>query len=215
MTKRNHVVPRKYLWWFRLPDPSESSAGMVWMYDRVVRKWTKVPVHNAGVIKNFYQEEDEVGLADQVEGPALRSIEKLHGGHQIDFEERLKVAWYAYAMLARVPSARELAKRILVEDADLMVKRTVEAAREAYRVTEIPITEHIEEMFREMVDNIEADPSALPDGLYDEMVQRVWYGSETNISGPTAEASTTPAPVAKLGRPAPEPPELDLHPLAD
>lgn len=44
---------------------------------------------------------------------------------------------------------------------------------------------------------------------------KVWYGSETNFSGPTAEASTTPAPVAKLGRPAPEPFELDLHPLED
>ena len=179
MTKRNHVVPRKYLWWFRIPDPSESSTGKVWMYDRVSRKWTNVPVHNAGVIKNFYQGEDEVGLADQVEGPALRPMEKLHGGHQIDFEERLKVAWYAYAMLARVPRAREVAKRILVEDSELMVKQTIEAAREAYRVAEIPVPERIEEIFREMVDDIEADPSALPDDLYDEMVQRVWYSSET------------------------------------
>ena len=44
---------------------------------------------------------------------------------------------------------------------------------------------------------------------------KVWYGSETNINGSAAETSTAPALVAKLERLAPEPFELDLHPLED
>ena len=122
MTKRNHVVPREYLWWFRVPDPSGSSPAMVWMYDKVSRKWTMVPVHDAGVRKNFYRGEDEVGLADEVEQPAQRPLEKLRSGHQIDFDERLKVAWYVYAMMTRVPAAREVARGTVVENSELWIK---------------------------------------------------------------------------------------------
>ena len=47
MTKRNHVVPREYLRWFKTPDPLGTRDAMVWMYDKVSREWTEVPVHNA------------------------------------------------------------------------------------------------------------------------------------------------------------------------
>ena len=44
---------------------------------------------------------------------------------------------------------------------------------------------------------------------------KVWYVSETNFCGLTAEACTAPALVAKLERLAPELFELDLQLLED
>ena len=186
VTKRNHVVPREYLRWFRVSETSNSRAAMVWMYDRVSRKWTLVPVQDAGVRKNFYHGEDEVGLADQVEQPAQGPLEKLRSGLQIDSEERLKVAWYVYAMMTRVPAARELARRTVAQDSELWIKQIIEDARAVYRIAGLPVPEGVEDQLGEMVAGIEADPTELPFDLYDDIVKRVLYDSE--IGGPPETA---------------------------
>ena len=187
MTKRNHVVPREYLRWFTASDHSGSRAAMVWMYDRTSRKWTVVPVHDAGVRKNFYRGEDEVGLADEVEQPAQGPLEKLRDEHQIDFDDRLKVAWYVYAMMTRVPAAREVARSTVVENSELWIKQSIEDERALHSIAEVPVSGSQEELLQKVVGDIEADPTALPFDLYDEMVKPVWYDSETGGPPETAK----------------------------
>ena len=179
MTKRNHVVPKKYLWWFRITDLPDVRRAIVWMYDRMRKKWIEVPVGDAAVRKHYYREEDEVGLADKVEYPAQHPLEKLRIGHQISFEDRLKVAWYVYAMMVRVPMARDLARRTIDEQSEQWVKQTIDRVRAAHQFADIPISEQREEMLRKLVNDVKADPTALPYDLYDDMVGRVWYDSDS------------------------------------
>ena len=186
-TKRNHVVPKEYLRRFAVPG---SHDEMVWMYDRTTGKWTETSVTNAGVKKHFYHQDDETGLSEKVESPAQAPLKKLRCRDPIDPEERMMVAWYVYTMLMRGPTTRNLVKKIMSENLEQnvkYVKEAIEYQRAVYRIAEIAVPEDVEDLFRKLENDIEADPTALPSGVYDYVSNRVLYKSETE-EGPLKRA---------------------------
>ena len=179
-TKRNHIVPMEYLWWFRIPSPQVEGNEVVYMYDKRGRKWIETPIQNAAVRKKYYHQDDETGLADEVENPAQNPLKKLRNGETIDLDERLKVSWYVYAMTARVPIARARAGRIIEDNSERWAEDTVNELRMAHEITGIPISEERQQYMDEMVERLKHDPTDLPNGLYEEMLTRVQYKSNTN-----------------------------------
>ena len=153
---------------------------MIYMYDKRGRKWIETPIQNAAVRKKYYHQDDETGLADEVENPAQNPLRKLREGETIDFEERLKISWYIYAMMARVPIARALAGSIIEDNSELWAVDTVKELRLAHEVAGIPISEGRQQYMDEMVERLKRDPTDLPDGLYEEMMTRVQYKSNAN-----------------------------------
>ena len=101
-TKRNHYIPQAYLRHFASPNDSEK----VHVFDKESERWMLTNVLNAGVWNDFYSDEDEKRLSDEIEFPANFALAKLRGGQCIDADERLKVALYLESMIKRVPSTR-------------------------------------------------------------------------------------------------------------
>ena len=101
-TKRNHYIPKEYLRHFASPNDSEK----VHVFDKESERWMLTNVLNAGVWNDFYSDEDEKRLSDEIEFPANFALAKLRGGQCIDADERLKVALYLESMIKRVPSTR-------------------------------------------------------------------------------------------------------------
>ena len=89
-TKRNHYIPKAYLRHFASPNDPEK----VHVFDKESERWMLTNVVNAGVWNDFYSDEDEKRLSDEIEFPANSALAKLRGGQCMDAEERLKVALY-------------------------------------------------------------------------------------------------------------------------
>ena len=159
---------------------------MIYMYDSVTRRWVGTPLHNAAVRKKYYRQDDESGLADEVENPAQYPLRKLRHGESIDLDERLKVSWYIYAMMVRVPLARVKASRVIEDNSEQFVEDTLKKLRLAHEIAAIPISESRQRYMDEIVQNIRRDPTDLPNGLYEDLVTRVSYKSNTDEIPDTA-----------------------------
>ena len=101
-TKRNHYIPKAYLRHFASLDDPEK----VYMFDKQSNNWKLTNVLNAGAWSDFYSDEDEEWLSNEIEFPAGFALAKLRDGQCIDADERLKVALYLESMIKRVPSTR-------------------------------------------------------------------------------------------------------------
>ena len=179
-TKRNHIVPMEYLWWFRIPTPKVKGNEVIYMYDKEDRKWIETPIQNAAVRKKYYYQDDETGLADEVEYPAQKPLRKLREGETIDFTERLKISWYIYSMIARVPVARTFADRIIKDNSGCWAEEMLNEWRLVHEVAGIPVSEQDQQYMDEMVERLKRDPTDWPNGLYEEMMTRVQYKSNAN-----------------------------------
>ena len=147
-TKRNHYIPKAYLRHFASPNDPEK----VHVFDKESERWMLTNVVNAGVWNDFYSDEDEKRLSDEIEFPANSALAKLRGGQCIDADERLKVALYLESMIKRVPSTR----RAYLEGAPRAWARLREDTEEVSsklgtspQVIQIAIDRLEEEQFRE------------------------------------------------------------------
>ena len=102
-TKRNHYIPKEYLRHFASPNDPEKVS---YVRQAVGTDWILTNVVNAGVWTDFYSDEDEQWLSDEVEFPASFALTKLRSGQPIDTDERHQVALYWESMIKRVPSTR-------------------------------------------------------------------------------------------------------------
>ena len=171
-TKRNHIVPREYLQWFESASSLDTSS-FVWMYDKNTRRWTETSIQNAGVRRRYYRQEDEDGLAIRVEGPAQEPLRKLREGKSLDFDERVKVSWYLYAMIARVPMGRASVKKIIEETSEQSALETFEEVRVMYDTLGSPMPDGVRRYMDELLEKIKENPFDIP--LYQDLEAQVFY----------------------------------------
>ncbi len=123
--RRHHYIPQYYLKGFCVSD-----LNQLWIYDKSAGKITpfRTGIVNAAVEKDFYKlnindtEEDTVVaerfFADNVEGPVNPIIKKVLAMESIGLEEKQWLSFYLYAMINRVPAAKEWIKQMAPRLAD-------------------------------------------------------------------------------------------------
>ena len=103
MTIRNHIVPRKYLTYFGMIQDS----SLIWRYSIERLRWHQEPVsiRKASRRVDFYPPAVESQLT-KIENRALRPLDQLRIGQQLDYDERLAVGIYVVTMIERVERTR-------------------------------------------------------------------------------------------------------------
>jgi hypothetical protein len=77
----------------------------IWTYRKAQRPFCS-SLRNASVEKNFYSEEDERFLANQIEGPATIALDKIRRRESITPDEKKRVTAYLVNLMARVPYSK-------------------------------------------------------------------------------------------------------------
>ena len=83
-----HYVPQHYLCGFENPD----EPGMTWTYDKIAKTSKRLPIKSVAQQSGYYEEADEMALANQIEGPALHSLAALRCRQHVDVEGRIRIA---------------------------------------------------------------------------------------------------------------------------
>ena len=111
----HHFVPQAHLRRFECPE----RPGFVWMYDKVQRAFSQVPIKSAAQSRKYYDPEVEAGLAETIEGPAKTPIEKIRRREPLDNRERTHVSLYLLTMATRGPrQRRKVLEEIAPKDLD-------------------------------------------------------------------------------------------------
>ena len=116
MSLHNHIIPQEYLKHFGTAKDPE----LVWRYDKQCGKREQIPVKRVSQRKDFFSEVDERMLSENVEGPALRHLNKLREGKQLDHHGRVAIGEYLTRMVART-------ERIRLKMAESLSKDVAEA----------------------------------------------------------------------------------------
>ena len=164
-TKRNHYIPKEYLRHFASPNDPEK----VYMFDKQSNNWILTNVLNAGAWSDFYSDEDEKWLSDEVEFPASFALTKLRSGQPIDTDERHQVALYLESMIKRVPSTR----RIFLEGAPKALASLRDKIEElSFKLKTTP------QVTRKAIDHLEEAQFSKPLSMTSEIAQYQWTNQE-------------------------------------
>jgi hypothetical protein len=164
-TKRNHYIPKEYLRHFASPNDPEK----VYMFDKQSNNWILTNVLNAGAWSNFYSDEDEKWLSDEVEFPASFALTKLRSGQPIDTDERHQVALYLESMIKRVPSTR----REFLKGAPNALEQLREDAEElSHKYGTTP------QVIRKALEHLEEEQLKEPFSMTSEVTRYQWTNQE-------------------------------------
>lgn len=105
----HHFVPRRYLQRFQVPD----RPGFIWLHDRKDQRSCVAAIAKVAQSKAFYSPETEKILADAVEAPGNRVMDKLVLNQAISPADRLQLAVYIAVMMKRVPYRRRKANELV------------------------------------------------------------------------------------------------------
>jgi hypothetical protein len=180
----HHYLPQRYLANFQDPE----RPGFIWIHDKRGGPARPAAIKKVAQVRQFYSEEMERFLANEVELPGNNVIRKLTNSEAISPAERLELAFYIGTMLRRVPSHRRWAAS-LVPDALAETMRNVrgeiraivdegraDPEQVARRLREIDQIEqrYQRELPREIVEQINNPlPSGVVTGVLYEMTWRV------------------------------------------
>lgn len=134
----HHFVPQRYLRNFE--DPGK--PGYIWVHDKSGGQPRPASVAKVAQSKAFYAAKTENVLAQMVEQPGNRVMQKLIGNATITVEERLQLALYIGVMLKRVPTHRRRSSEMVPG----VLKDTMEEMRQ---------------QLREIANGLQADPAIL------------------------------------------------------
>jgi Protein of unknown function (DUF4238) len=121
----HHYVPQQYLRGFEC----KKAPGLIWMYDKSLKEFRKVPIKAAAQRPDFYDKETERWLSSVVEGPGHAALGRLRRGEKLLPGDREALAAYVAVMLMRVPSRRHKSTGLLpqvVEDVASQVRSAIE-----------------------------------------------------------------------------------------
>ena len=93
------------------------------MYDKIAKTSKCLPITLVAQESGYYEEADETALANQIEGPAIRSLGALRRQEHVDDESRIRLALYMAALMTRVPRRRAKALEIFPEVLQSTVSR--------------------------------------------------------------------------------------------
>ena len=170
---RNHILPQEYLQHF---CQTTSGRDVICTYSKTDAKWLpKTTPLNTAVRKNFYYDEDETGLSQEIEGPAIEPLNKLRDGTDLSEPERVKVANYIYAMLVRTPQARRAKENLMVDAAPKAATDAIKKFEVSLRARRKYLTEDAKRYVDEFIESSQNDPKNMPDGLWEQGINTVWY----------------------------------------
>ena len=164
-TKRNHYIPKEYLRHFASVNDPEK----VYMFDKQSNIWILTNVLNAGAWSDFYSDEDEKWLSDEIEFPASFALAKLRLGQPINTDEKHQVALYWESMIKRVPSTR----RIFLEGAPKALASLRDKTEElSFKLGTTP------QVTRKALDHLEEAQFSKPLSMTSEIAQYQWTTQE-------------------------------------
>lgn len=103
----NHYIPRYYLKGFTETQDSD----LIWVVDKVLNSSYQTNITNVAQENHFYSPSTESYLAEIIEDPANKVIEKIRSERQYSIEDKWDLAKYMSVLLKRVPNSRELSKK--------------------------------------------------------------------------------------------------------
>jgi len=103
----HHYLPQYYLKGF-----TETVDNMLWTYEKSSGVKFNTQIKSLANIKDFYSEETEQYLANDIEGPANEVLDKIRSRHLINDDDRNIFAEYMAVMWKRVPRAKEDLKKM-------------------------------------------------------------------------------------------------------
>lgn len=112
----HHYTPQYYLKGF------VDSEGHIWVYEKGSGTPFRTGLKNVGHETGFYSAAMEQYLANQIEGPANRVIEKIRARDQISASEKITLVRYMVALMKRVPKSKERIKGLAPQAAPKTLK---------------------------------------------------------------------------------------------
>src|SRR5262249_42567226 len=125
-----------YLKGFRSAESNEKKS-FIWMYDKLKGTATNASIDTVAQQADFYDEDVEVELNEQIEKPGNRVIDKIRRGEVIDEMDRSHLTNYIATMIRRVSAARARAESYLPEVLETVTREFRECVEEAHRLGHI------------------------------------------------------------------------------
>lgn len=97
----DHYIPQHYLRGF-----ASSNDRMIWTYEKNGTIKFSSYTKNTGHENNYYSPEVEMYLANQIEAPANKVIDKIRSRKNLTEEDKTNLATYMVVMLKRVPQSK-------------------------------------------------------------------------------------------------------------
>jgi hypothetical protein len=102
-------VPQEYLRGFATANDRDT----IWMFDRRRRTWSRAAIDKVAQQREYFLPEIETILANEVETPGNRALNRLRAGRSIDAGDRRSLAIYVAIMTRRVPRRRRKAQELV------------------------------------------------------------------------------------------------------
>ncbi len=103
----HHYLPQYYLKGF-----TETVDNMLWAYEKGTGKKFNTQIKSLANITDFYSQETEQYLANDIEGPANAVLDKIRSRDLINADDKNTFAEYMAVMWKRVPRAKEDLKKM-------------------------------------------------------------------------------------------------------
>ena len=114
----HHYLPQYYLKGF-----TETNDNMLWAYEKGTGNRFNTQIKSLANISDFYSQETEQYLANDIEGPANAVLDKIRSRHLINDDDKNAFAEYMAVMWKRVPRAKEDLKKMAPRLADGIAKK--------------------------------------------------------------------------------------------
>ncbi len=165
----NHYVPRHYLRLFE----SEDNPGMVWRYVRVKDEFILLPIMTVGLEVDFYSEEDERWLNEDIEIPAQDPLKKLREGKYISDQSKHHIARYLNSMINRGPRTRQKLLDMVPTERSILLE---EIRRESRQLA--PRFAPTEAEVLRQIDDYESKTAGTPLSRTNDIVRLQWVSPE-------------------------------------
>jgi hypothetical protein len=109
----HHYLPQYYLKGF-----SKTVDNMLWAYDKGTGGKINTQIKSLANITDFYSQETEQYLANDIEGPANAVLDKIRSRNLINDDDKIIFAKYMAVMWKRVPRAKDDLKKMAPRLAD-------------------------------------------------------------------------------------------------
>ena len=160
-----HYVQRHYLRCFGTPE----DPNYIWMYDKSLKTFKRLPVKNVAQSRGFYSKEDERALSETVEQPAQAPLGQLRNSQPVEVQGRRAVAVYLESMIKRGPHNRNKLLAMVPQVKDELLLR-IRGHRELlagkFNLTEAELLLEIEQWEQSFDSN--------PLSAQDDLISRQW-----------------------------------------
>lgn len=152
----DHYIPKYYLKGF-----TGDTGNLIWTYDRASSTKFRASIENVGHEVNFYSPEMEQYLANKVEGPGNKVIEKIRERQPLTDEDKRSLSEYMVVFMKRVPQSIERYKE-RAPDAAQRVKQKLDNELDSLMLADpsrAPALGKVQQIGRQLLDQFAENPS--------------------------------------------------------